>query len=302
MLDLTALPKRYLDSLGKEKVAEITGVSSSVLSMWVSRGTFPVDAIQKLLEADPTPIHEIRPLYTVPETHPRVSVIVPASSPPSLNTTRFLLKLMDAEMQLEPECFNSLYHVRNMAAGKFLASGREWSYWSDSDMVGPCGDAAWFKAVTRQPNYPDIYAGLNTIYRLMFHKKTIVSLVYIEKMPHGAAAVFQGGDDPAVRQTLSRGPALTVLLRDWCGFGGVLVHRNVFLDIIKGGGAPVLTNPYMKKKLGYEYGFFNPVDDGFGDDISFCVRAKRAGHQVHIDCAVMAAHVGGYSYGYNDLR
>ena len=181
MFDLKALPGRYLDQLGKDRVAEIAGVSPSVVAMWVARGAFPLDAVQKLLESDPTPLHEIRPLYPVPDLTRKLSIIVPSALPISLKTTKCLTKMLDKDMEFEPESFNSLYHVRNMAAARFLKSNREWSFWSDGDMLHPCGDAEWYKKAIRRPHFPDVFAGLNTIYRLLSHKKTIVSVVYIEK-------------------------------------------------------------------------------------------------------------------------
>jgi hypothetical protein len=301
MLDLTALPKRYLEQLGRERVAEMAGVSTSDIAAWVERGEFPVSVIQKLLEQDPTPLHEVAPLYTVPERGAKLSIIVPTSTGRHPLTDKCLDKLKTAEMEIEPESFNSLYHVRNMAAARFLASGREWSFWSDADMIHPCGDAAWFKRVTGKARYPDIYAGMNTIHRLLVHKKSIVSVVYIEKISRGLVQ-FQGGDNPSRRQMLSRGPSPELITADWCGFGGVLVHRSVFVDVAKGGFAPRLTNDYMRKKLGYEWGFFNPAEEHFGDDISFCIRAKNAGHQTYIDCAVMSEHIGTKCYGFEDLR
>jgi hypothetical protein len=301
MLDLKALPKRYLDHLGRERVAEITGVTPGVLSMWISRDSFPVDALSKLLEFDPTPIHEIHPLYPPTKLDKIMSVIVPSSSAPAANNTKCLWKMMDENMEWEPESFNSLYHVRNRAAHRFLLSRREWSFWSDSDMIHPCGDPEWFKRVTRNPEFPDVYAGLNTIYRLFSHKKKIVSVWYIAKEKNGEVE-FQGGNDAATKQLLSRGPANQIRKTDWVGFGGVLIHRDVFADIVRTQPQGIVKRPEMRARLKYEYGFFNPIDADFGDDISFCHRAREAGHEIWVDLALNSAHIGDHCYTYLDLK
>jgi len=301
MLDLKALPKRYLEQLGRERVAEIAGVSTGVLSMWISRGNFPVDALDKLLAFDPTPIHEVRPLYPPTKLEKVMSVIVPSALPPDAKNTACITRMLDKDMALEPESFNSLYHTRNRAAHKFLESGREWSFWSDSDMVHPCGDAAWFKRTINKPEFPDVYAGLHTIYRLFSHKKKFVSVWYIAKEKRGEVE-FQGGNDIAMKQLLARGPSNQIRKTDWVGFGGVLIHREVFTDIIKTQPNGTVKLPQMRSRLRYDYGFFNPIDADFGDDISFCHRAREAGHEIYVDLAVNSAHAGSYCYSYDDLR
>lgn len=302
MIDLMALPKRYLDQLGPERVAEIVGVSLNTLSMWKSRDSYPLHAVQKLLESDPTPLHEIKPLYVQTEQSPRLSIILPSNRKPEPDTIKSLTKMFNSEtMVFEPETFNSLYHVRNMAAARFLRSGNVWSYWSDDDMIHPCGDAAWFKQATGKKNFPDVYAGINSILRLMVHGKKMVSGCYVGRKI-GASPQFAGGDSPAMRQLIARGPSQNLLKPDWCGFGGVLVHREVFTDIIRTQPEIETKNPYIRSRLGYEYGFFNPIEQDFGDDISFCARARKAGHEIHVDCSVMLEHVGNRSFGYEDLR
>ena len=301
MLDLVALPKRYLEQMGRPRVAEIAGVSEAVLSMWIKREMFPLTALQKLLEADPTPLHEVKPFYTNPVKHPKLLIIVPCVFPPFIATTMCLTKMLDADMSIETASYNSLYHVRNMAAAKAERSGAEWTFWSDADMIHPCGDAAWFKETTENPGIPDVFAGIHSIYRLIGHKKTIVSVAYIEKRK-GGAAQFQGGGEEATQAQVRRGPQNLVIRRDWCGFGGVLIHRSVFADIRAKFPELAVKDAYIRRKLNYDFSFFNPALQDYGDDISWCSRAVAAGHPVHVDLALMSEHIGPRSFGYKDLR
>ncbi len=94
-----------------------------------------------------------------------------------------------------------------------------------------------------------------------------------------------------------------MLKRDWVGFGCALVHRDVFLDVIKTQGDEIrVKNDHIKSALKYDFGFFNPVDNDIGDDISFCARARKAGHEVFVDLAISCGHVGSKVYTYQDIR
>jgi hypothetical protein len=70
---------------------------------------------------------------------------------------------------------------------------------------------------------------------------------------------------------------------DWLGTGAMLVHRRVFEDIDK-------TYPDI------DGNYFHPIDGKTGEDISFCIRAKKAGHATHIDLSVPTFHLGYKTY------
>jgi hypothetical protein len=63
----------------------------------------------------------------------------------------------------------------------------------------------------------------------------------------------------------------------------MLVHRRVFEDIAK-------TYPDI------DGNFFHPIDGKVGEDISFCIRAKKSGHPTFCDLAVPTFHVGYKTY------
>ncbi len=304
MLDLRLLPQRYLTELGADKVAEITGASKSVLSMWVSRDKFPLDAVQKLLDFDPTPIHEIKPLYTVPEKPTRLAMLLCTNRPPVAATYDTLFAMKGPEMQFKRFNFNSIYHVRNMAAHWFLnVSKCEWSYWSDDDMIHPCGDAPLFKQLMTEYTasttpYPDAFASAHSIYRLRFHEKKMIGGCYFGRK-QGVPAQFAGGS--GMKEILRKGPKNEIKPVPWIGFGSILIHRDVFTDIIKTQGEKIkVTNEYIRKNLGYDYSFFMPISQDFGDDQSFCARAVEAGHQPFVDLSLMPAHVGMKAFTFLD--
>lgn len=303
MFDLNALPAHYLATHGIEKVAEVTGKSKSIISMWRRRNKFPLEAVAKLLDFDPAPLAAIRPLYTNPEPGKKLAILMPLIGPPEPKSVDALIKLYDPrEMDYRRFAFNNLSVARNALAAWFLRGPFEWSYWHDGDMVPPCGDAAFFKDAAELPQMPDAFAGVHTILRLLYHKKTMVSVSYVSR--HKSAIPQFGGDAQTNRIDMRRGPQNRIVERPWSGFGGILIHRNVFLDIIKTQGDEIRMKPdgAILKRFLYDYAFFHPMDREIpGDDIPFCMRATRAGHKCYVDLAVQAAHIGDRSYTYADV-
>ncbi len=127
--------------------------------------------------------------------------------------------------------------------------------WLDSDMIFA----------------PDI------LKRLIAADKDIVSaLAFMRRPPY----------DPVIYKTLKYGapgeaqveifndyPKDSVFEIDACGFGGVLVKTSVIRDVIE------------KNKTA-----FMPIP-GYGEDISFCIRARREGYKIFCDSAVKMGHV-----------
>ena len=84
--------------------------------------------------------------------------------------------------------------------------------------------------------------------------------------------------------------------RDWVGFGGVLMHRDVLTDIIKTQGDEIkVRDEGITRRFGYKYSFFERLPE-WTEDTSFCIRAKKAGHQPYVDFSVRAAHIGETGY------
>lgn len=311
MLDLRNLHSYYIEKYGVQKVAEIVGQKPPVISMWIKTSKFPVDALSCLIEHDPDPIHAVRPLYENPPTGTKLCILMPLIGPPEPKTMDCLLRLYDRrEMGFKRVAFNNLSVARNALMGWWLASEYEWAFFMDGDMVLPCGDAAAFKTLAELPNYPDSYAGLNAIYRMLSHRvkngktdATIVSCAYVSRSKD-AIPQFGGGEKPEGRMEMRLGPRAELKEKPWCGFGGVLVHRSVPEDIIKTQGDEIKMQPGgIGGRFGYQYAMFSPSDrETPGDDLPWCKRASRAGHKIYVDYAVHAAHVGDRAYTFADIK
>ena len=304
MLDLLSLPGKYLDTYGRDKVAEVVGENARIVAMWQARGKFPLAAVHKLLLFDPAPLSAIAPLQTTPEPGKKVAFLVPLSGPPQAKTMDNILKLYDrTTMDYKRVAFNNLSVSRNALAAWALRGPFEWFWWHDGDSVVPCGDAAWFKTAADLPHLPDEYARLNSIHRALYHKKTIVSVCYVGRAK-GAAPQFGGGNTPVNRALVKRGPRNELIERPWAGMGGMLTHRSVFEDIIKVMGDEIRVKPDspIRQKWNYEYAFFHPLDlETNGDDVPMCARALRSGHKTYVDLALQAGHVGDHCYSFQDL-
>lgn len=302
MIDLVNLPYRYIEHYGREKVTEIIGQGPAVMSMWLSRKRFPIEAIQKLIEFDPEPLHAVKPLYSNPEPGKKLVILMPMNGSPEPEIMDAFSRLYDPkEMDFRRVAFNNLSVARNSLAGQFLKGPWDWALWWDSDTIPPYGDAAGFKKLCQTPNMPESFAGVHAIYRMLVHKKSFISACYVGRRK-GAPPQF-GGDGEAIKAIVKRGPRDEVIETEWSGFGFTLTNRQVFEDIIKTQGEEIrVKNEGLRARFGYDYAFFTPTGvDIPGDDIPFCIRAAKAGHKVHIDLSVFAAHIGNHAYTYNDL-
>src|SRR5262245_25575088 len=152
MFDITKLPAYYFEKYGEEKVREIVGAAPNVFGIWKRDMRFPLDAVQKMLEFDPAPLSEVRPLYENPPNGQKIAILMPCIGEPKAKTMDCIVKLMNPkEMVFQRAATTYLDVSRNELAAWALRQDFEWLYWQDADMVVPCGDAAWYKNATENP-------------------------------------------------------------------------------------------------------------------------------------------------------
>lgn len=199
-----------------------------------------------------------------------------------------------ANLDFEPDTM--IHRSRNILATRFIASGNEWSFWFDSDIIAPIGNAAWFKRRTGT-KLPDKWFQRSAFEALTTKGKTLISAVYAERNL-GGKIIAQPGLSPMNDQDKSKmaelhteGPRNEVIQVGWVGFGCVAVHRKVFLDILE-------TQPEVRAaKEGDPHGFFTSMEDGpQGEDVALCARALKAGHPSFLDLSVFCAHIGKFPH------
>ncbi len=228
-----------------------------------------------------------------------------------------------------------IIHTRNQLVDDFLRKEDcEWSLWVDSDMVIPFGNSEWFNAFTNF-RLPEPFAGFHAIDRLLSHGKTLVSATYWGRWDHGGPVFCEAMKNKEEMEIVRRGPYDQIRATKWVGFGCVLVHRSVFLDIEK-------KFPHLARgENGKDFQGFTPdagdivasqlaaidvLEDlsltaerrasvavtllqnamkasakagglGMGEDVAFCARAAKAGHQPYVDLGLVAGHVGSHVFG-----
>lgn len=113
----------------------------------------------------------------------------------------------------------------------------------------------------------------NTMVRLLEHKAPIVSGAYFRRSPPYHLVAFDKCDAEKREWTDLTLPTDTVKCGG-VGFGCVLVKTEVLFNVAA------------------KYGcWFDPMN-GFGEDLSFCYRARQCGYDILLDPSVSCGHVG----------
>jgi len=179
--------------------------------------------------------------------------------------------------------------ARNELANRFLKSNAEWSFWLDSDVFIPYGNADPFLHYTRI-TVGQRFAENNTLLHLMSHDKPLVGGVYAGRF-RGAPLTIQADLEPRtphdqrISQAIREGkPAGGLQPMNWIAAGLMLVHRTVFETIRE-------SFPFESPYKGAYYPFFIQTDK-VGEDVYFCQQAKACGFQPYLDTDVRAGHIG----------
>ena len=268
--------------------------------------------------------------------HKKVMVVLPWWKQVSPITAFCVAQLIDRRRTSSMLNFGDAFiaHSRNSCVDIFLQSPCDWYLTIDDDMIVPFGNAKWFQAHTGFDDFPEKFLGLNAIDRLMSHKKSLVGALYFGRHRNGPPVYNEGGASAEEAAYARKAPYDLVKPTRWVGTGCLLVHRSVFEDIEKkfprlarghdgmGGNWFTSTEAGLMERLlalrgklqagpidgNKAYEAMGAVEDmiahanadnsmGFGEDVSFCLRASAAGHQPHVDMGLVCGHLGHFCYG-----
>lgn len=152
-----------------------------------------------------------------------------------------------------------VYNARNELARQAIKSEADWVLWLDSDMVF---EPDLLKKMLKvcEENDIDFLTGL------CFRRKppyTPCLFDRLDKMEHGASYT-----------TIMSVPEGRFKVGG-CGFAGVLMSTDVLLSVAARFGGRM----------------FDPME-GFGEDVSFCWRARQCGYEIWCDSDIELGHVG----------
>ena len=179
-----------------------------------------------------------------------------------------------------------IYHSRNKLAEKFLQTDAKYLLMMDDDIIPCIGRPSWMRATVQSAqNTPDLPLQRHILHRLVNSGKTLIGGAYFGRQE---GARLMCSDQTLVLSARRYDDILAAV--DWIGTGCLLIHRSVFDDIRK--KFPELTTNDPENPFDY----FLPMKGHVGEDISFCYRAKEAGHIPHIDLGTPVFHVGYKTY------
>lgn len=155
------------------------------------------------------------------------------------------------------ETSSLVYESRNKLAKDAVEAESDFVLWLDSDMV--------FNADLLTDLMKSLNAGYDIVTGLCFARRPNYEPCVWTKLRPGI------GDDSVIER-LSEIPD-SVFDIDACGMAACLMKTSVIKDVLDAGR-----------------GCFDPIP-GYGEDISFCIRARKLGHRIACDPRVQLGHI-----------
>jgi len=190
----------------------------------------------------------------------KVFIAVPSMDTlPALFCQSLALLQRAGDTQIGFEVGSLVYNARNNLARQAIKSEADWVLWLDSDMVfSPDLLQRMLKVCTEN--------GIDFLTALCFRRK-----------PPFTPCLFDRLDK------VGRGASYTALMSvpdgrfkvGGCGFAGVLMSTDVLMSVASK----------------FDGRMFDPME-GFGEDVSFCWRARQCGYDIWCDSEIEMGHVG----------
>lgn len=206
----------------------------------------------------------------------RTLIAIPCMDMIHTNTVISLTGLrLAGEVKFAYAVSSLVYDARNSLARQAIVENYDRVLWLDSDMEFS----------------PDLYEKLSAD---LDEGRDIVSAFYVTRKGKIKPVIFdkcgyerlkkESNEIMPYAHTYYDYPQDSIFEIEACGFGGVLMNTSVL------------------KKVEETYGLpFAPIL-GFGEDISFCMRAREAGFKVWCDSRVKMGHIGNHVFSEEDYE
>jgi hypothetical protein len=312
-LDLTQSILDFILELGGEKSEDCQKFfdrGQQTIANWCRNpSTIPLGAIEKFLQKTP----EVRDdIIEVLEPHfeydgqdgtwslpnrgkTSLMVCMPIMGKPDLPFFWAMLYLAKKyECGFDVQADTMIVRSRNMLAKRFLQSGCQWSLWVDCDIAPPIARPGYFRWLTASEQISNQSCEFDFFERLYSHRKPIVGGVYASRRYRGGLVIQpeikpRSHEDKLLANQIRRGQGQGLAGVEWIGFGCVLVHREVFLEVQR--RFPQLA---PQEELA-PWRFFHPEGDE-GEDEAFCQRVRAVSVPIWLDTQLICGHVGNMAF------
>jgi hypothetical protein len=163
----------------------------------------------------------------------------------------------------------SVAAARNKVVRRFLDSGRDWLYMTDTDTVFKADTIERLSARGKQVISALVYVAGETPFPMMFQRIADIGsgIGAFHLPPEWMRAAWDRGADGCLQV-------------DAVGAGCLLVHRDVYLEVEKSLQLPIPW--YQETSMG------NMV---VGEDFTFCMRLAECGYEIFVDTDVRVGHM-----------
>lgn len=170
---------------------------------------------------------------------------------------------LDGDIKFAYAVSSLVYDARNSLARNAIVEGFDRVLWLDSDME--------FQPDLYKRLKEDLDEGRDFVSGLYVTRKGTIKPVIFEECGYK----HMGGNEvKPLATTYYEYPKDQIFEISACGFGGVLMNVSLIKEVEAKYGLP-----------------FAPML-GFGEDISFCMRAKELGYKLWCDSRVKMGHIG----------
>lgn len=190
----------------------------------------------------------------------KILIAIPSDEHPDHEFVQSLLALRPVgQVEIKMQAGSLVYLSREMLSAYAVNNGFDYVLWLDDDMV--------FQ--------PDL------LEKLIADDVDVAAGLFVGRRYPYEPAIWKSivcGDEGRYDEKYYDYPEDSLFEIDACGMAAVLVKTNVIQTVI---------DQYHRT--------FEPIS-GYGEDISFCIRAKNAGFKVWCDSRVKVGHVGRYIF------